>query len=273
MAENNNILPDLRNEQLVATMNALKENENKDTQSAFVTEALKAKYFAPVDILNPDGTVLEGEGKMEIPKDAKFNFKLIVNNKGEQFFPIFTDISEFQKWNKDQKIKTIVVVLPQMASLAEKKDNEVKGIVINPMSQNLVFTNEILANLLQHIRDNMINKAPAPEGGTPEENKITLYFGKPKNIPDSVIASLSKNLAKNPEVNKAYFLMMKQGEQEHYLFVLDIDADNDKSKKIADSLCSTARLFLSKFPVIAAPLKSVYGQNADKVVEPFYVKE
>ena len=51
----------------------------------------------------------------------------------------------------------------------------------------------------------------------------------------------------------------------NYDFVLDIDADADESKKIADSLCATARLFLSKFPVIAAPLKSVYGQNADKL--------
>ena len=274
MAENNTVLPDLKNEELVATMKALKENENKETQSAFVTAALKAKYFAPVDILNADGTPLEGDGKMEIPKDAKFNFKLIVNSKGEQYFPLFTDVAEFQKWNKDKKIKTIVVVLPQMAGLAGKKTDEVKGLVINPMNENLLFTNEILDNLLKHIRESMINKPiePAAQGEAPAEKKITLYFGKPTNIPDSVVASLSKNLSKHPEVNKAYFLMMKQNEQEHYLFVLDIDADADESKKIADSLCATARLFLSKFPVIAAPLKSVYGQNADKVTEPFYTK-
>ncbi len=270
MAEN--ILPDLKNEELVAAMDAIRKAENNQTQGAFVSAAVKAKYFCPVDVLNSDGTPLEGNGKMEIPKDAKFNFKLITNSKGEQFFPLFTDIKEFQKWNKSEQIKSIVVVFPQMADLVSKKP-EIKGFVINPMTQNLIFTREILDNILKSVRENMQKNAkPAQEGQNGTENKITLYFGKPVNIPDSVIASLSKNLAKHPEVNKAYFLMMKQDEREHYLFVLDIDADAEKSKKIADSLCATARLFLSKFPVIAAPVKSPYGQNADKVTEPFYVK-
>lgn len=271
MAEN--IFPDLKNETLVATMNALRENENKDTQTAFVTAAMKAKYFAPVDVLNADGTPIEGNGKMEIPKDAKFNFKLLINSKGEQYFPLFTDIQEFQKWNKTEKIKSIVVIFPQMADLVSKKPGT-SGFVINPMTQNLVFTREILDNMLKNIRENIQKQqaaAPAAEGEN-GENRMTLYFGKPKNIPDSVVASLCKNLSKHPEVNSGYFLMMKQNEQEHYLFVLDIDADADKSKKIADSLCSTARLFLSKFPVIATSIKSPIGQNADKVTEPFYTK-
>ncbi len=272
MAENNSVLPDLKNEALVAAMNAIKEKETKETQGAFIAEAMKAKYFAPVDIIKADGTLLEGDGKMEIPKDAKFNFKLITNSKGEQYFPLFTDIKEYQKWNKDGKVKTIVVVFPQMASLVSKQPDKVNGFVINPMSHNLIFTKDILNAMLKQINDSMKQNAPAPTAEENGEKKFTLYFGKPTNIPDSVIASLSKNLAKSPEVNKAYFLMMKQDEQEHYLFVLDIDADTEKSKKIADSLCATAKLFLSKFPVIAAPLKSVYGQNADKVTEPFYTK-
>lgn len=273
MAEN--IFPDLKNEELVAAMDAIKQNENKETQAAFVSTAVKSRYFAPVDVLNADGTPLTGNGKMEIPKDAKFNFKLVKNAKDEQFFPLFTDITEFQKWNKNEKINTIVVVFPQMADLVSKKP-EVNGFVINPMSQNLIFTREILDAMLNNIKENMqkAKAAQAESGAEGEvEKKITLYFGKPSNIPDSVVASLSKNLAKNPEVKKAYFVMMKQGAQEHYLFVLDIEAEPEKCQKIADSLCSTARLFLTKFPVIAVPVNSPYGQNVDKVTEPFYVKE
>lgn len=271
MAEN--IFPDLKNEELVAAMNAIRENENKETQGAFLNCAIKAKYFAPVDVMDADGNPIVGNGKMEIPKDAKFNFKMIVNSKGEQFFPLFTDIQEFKKWNKEDQIKSIVVVFPQMADLVSKKP-ETMGFVLNPMTQNLIFTREILDNMLKNIRENIAaQKASAPASeGTAEngENRMTLYFGKPMNVPDSVIDSLSKKLSKHPEVRKAYFLMMKQNEQEHYLFVLDIDADAEKSKKIADSLCATARLFLSKFPVIAASIKSPIGQNADQVTEPFY---
>ena len=270
MAEN--IFPDLKNEDLVAAMNALRENENKETQSAFIGAAIKAKYFAPVDVLKADGTPIEGSGKMEIPKDAKFNFKMLKNAKGEQYFPLFTDIDEFRKWSKTDQIKSIVVVFPQMADLVSKKD-ETSGFVINPMSQNLVFTREILDNLLKNIRENMIKQTAAPaEENQSEKKQMTLYFGKPSNVPDSVMTSLSKNLAKHPEVKKAYFLMVKMEEREHYLFVLDIDADAEKSKKIADSLCATARLFLSKFPVIAAPVNSPLGQNAQEITEQFYTK-
>ena len=79
MAEN--IFPDLKNEELVAAMDAIKQNENKETQAAFVSAAVKSRYFAPVDVLNADGTPLTGNGKMEIPKDAKFNFKLSYSAK------------------------------------------------------------------------------------------------------------------------------------------------------------------------------------------------
>ncbi|MBQ8612750.1 MAG: enhanced serine sensitivity protein SseB C-terminal domain-containing protein [Ruminiclostridium sp.] len=271
MAEN--IFPNLENEALVAAMNAIRESETPETQSAFVQEAVKAKYFAPVDVLDENGTPLEGTGKMEIPKNAKFNFKLVTNNKGEQYFPLFTDINEFQKWNKSEQIKAIVVVFPQMASLVSKKADVTNGFVINPMTQNLIFTKELLDNILKHAQQ-AAAKAQAvqnSEGGEPQ--KLTYMFGKPVNIPDSVMNSIKKNVAKNPEVNSAYFIMMKQGEQEHYMFVLDIDADEEKCKKIADSLCQTAKLFLTKFPVVVASLKSTLGASAPKVTEPFYTKE
>lgn len=272
MAEN--IFPNLENDALLVAMNALKANETKETQNAFLTEAVKAKYFAPVDVFDGEGNPLAGSGKMEVPKDAKFNFKLIVNNKGEQYFPLFTDIAEFQKWSKDQQVKTIVVVFPQMASLVNKRADVVKGFVINPMSQNLIFPKELLDDIFKYAQQQVAKaqaEKAAQEGEQPQQ--FTYYFGKTVNIPDSVIASLKKTLAKNKEVNSAYLVMMKQGNQEYYLFVLDIDADDEKSKKIANSLCNSAKLFLTKFPISVCSLKSEIGANAPKVDEPFYTKE
>lgn len=271
MAEN--IFPDLKNGALVKAMEAIKANENPETQSAFVNAALYAKYFTPVDIVDGDGNFIEGTGKMEVPKDAKFNFKLIANNNGDQFFPLFTDIEEFKKWNKSEKIKAIVVTFPQMANLVSVKSEEVKGLAINPMTHNLIFTKELLDNLLEHLKKQAAKSVSSADGGSaPEAKKITVMFGKPTNIPDSVMSSITKTVSKHKEVNTAYFLMMKQEEKEHYLFILDIDADAEKAKKIADSICSSVRLFLTKFPVLVAPLKSPIGENAPKVTEPFYTK-
>ena len=89
----NNIFPDLKNENLVAAMQAVNKGENKETQSKLIEEAIKASYFAPADIIGEDGNVLQGDGKMKIPQNSRVSFKLIKNNNGESYFAIFTDIN------------------------------------------------------------------------------------------------------------------------------------------------------------------------------------
>lgn len=264
MAEN--IFPDLKNEALVASMNKLRESETPETQNAFIQNAVKAQYFAPVDVMDADGNPLTGTGKMEIPKNAKFNFKLVTNKEGEAYFPLFTDISEFQKWSKTDQVKTIVVVFPQMASLVEKRSEAVKGFVINPMNQNLIFPKQLLDNILEHARQNVAKAAAANNADN------TYMFGKAVNIPDSVTASLSKAVSKFDEISAAYLVMMKHGVQEHYMFVFDISADDDTCKAIADKIVAKARLFLTKFPIVAVSLKSPLGEKAPEIDKPFYTK-
>lgn len=264
MAEN--ILPNLNNENLVAAMNAIRENENSETQNKFLQIAIQSTYFAPVDIISEDGTLLEGTGKTKIPEGSKFNFKLITNQNGERYFPLFTDIDEFQKWNQGKQIKTIVVNFPQMSSLVSKKPDEVAGFVINPMGQNMIFPKALLEDIFKHALQKK-NEADAAQ-----QKKVSVMLGKPLNIPDSVMNSITKATSKYPEINKAFFLMMKQEEQEHYLFVLDIDAEPEEAKKIGDALCGKIRLFLTKFPVIAVPFKSPIGESAEKVDKPYYEK-
>lgn len=276
MAEEN-IFPNLENGELVAAMAEFKKEQSPKNQSDLVNAALKAKYFAPVEVMDGEGKPLQGTGKMQIPKDAKFNFKLIKNAEGEEFFMLFTDINEFQKWNKNEQIKTIVVVFPQMAQLTMKRADVVKGFVINPMNENIIFDQNNLKNILDTLNRQLAQQKQAENGGEGQESaqqrEVKLFFGKPNNVPDSVLESLRKHLAKRPEVKSAYFSMMKQDEQEFYLFTLDIEAENEAARKIADSLCNTAKLFLTKFPVLAAPVNSPYGEGAKRVGEPFYVKE
>ncbi len=272
-----NIFPDLGNEELVKAMVALKENENKETQAALLTKVLSARFFAPVDVTDADGNPIKGNGKVDVPKDAKFNFKLIQNNKGEQFFTVFTDIQEFRRWSKNQ-VNTIVVIFPQIAQLAQAKADVIKGFVINPMSHNIIFTQEAIKNLLNAVKtvsEQAQARRDAAEAGAPADAAPTvkLMFGKPKNIPDAVLGAFRKKLAKTPQVKTAYFCMMKQGDQEFYLFTLDIDADSETSRDIGDSLCESAKMFLTKFPIMAAPVNSPFGEGAKKVGEPFYEKD
>ncbi len=275
------IFPDLKNGELVKAMNALKKEETPETQRALIEHVIGARFFAPVDVMGADGNMLTGNGKIDIPPDAKFNFKLIENAKGERYFAVFTDIDEFQKWNKADRVNTIIVVFPQIAQLAAEKAEEVKGFVINPLTQNIIFSQEAIKNLLGAMRqfaEQQKSKAETGETAVKkpvpaQENKATLMFGKPNNVPEAVLGAFRKRLVKSPEVKEAYFCMMKDGEQELYLFVIDVDAEADKAKSIGEDLCNTAKMFLTRFPIIAAPVNSPFGEGAKKVTEPFYKKE
>lgn len=277
------IFPELGNEGLVKAMEALKADENTETQRVMIEKVLMAKFFTPVDVLDAEGNPLRGQGRVAIPKDAKFNFKLIQNVKGENYFTVFTDIDEFRKWSKTSTVNTIVVVFPQIAQLVAQKKENVHGLVINPMSQNIIFSQEAIQNLLDAMRkvaEQQKAAAEAAGNGAPEDgaapapsgNQVRLMFGKAQNVPDAVLGALRKKLAKVPEVKEAYFCMLKQGEQEYYLFTLDIDADPETSRDIGDSLCETAKMFLTKYPIMAAPVKSPFGEGARKVGDPFYTK-
>ncbi|MBQ9483856.1 MAG: enhanced serine sensitivity protein SseB C-terminal domain-containing protein [Ruminiclostridium sp.] len=263
------VFPDLGNEDLVKAMNELNKHETADTQKAMIEKVLGARFFAPVDVLDADGNILKGRGKVAIPKDARFNFKLIQNAKGEQYFTVFTDIKEFLKWSKNPKVNTIVVVFPQIAQLAKEKSDAISGFVINPMSQNIIFTQDIITNLLNAMKTVSEQAKERRENGG---EQVKLMFGKPQNIPEAVYGAFRKKLVKIPEVKEAYFCMLKQGDQEYYLFTLDIDADNETCRTIGTNLCDSAKLFLTKYPIMAAPVNSPFGEGAKKVDGPFYTK-
>ncbi len=272
------VFPDLGNEKLVEAMVAINGNENKETQATLIENVLKAKFFAPVEVIDAEGNVLKGSGKIAIPKDAKFNFKLIQNSNGQQYFAVFTDIRQFMMWSKSAKVNTIVVVFPQIAQLAQQKSDVISGVVINPMGHNIIFTQESISSLLGAMKlvadkEKERREAAAAAAAEQQERQVQLFFGKPQNIPDAVYGAFRKKLAKISEVREAYFCMMKRDEQEYYLFTLDIDADSERSRQIGDSFCESAKLFLTKFPIMAAPTDSPFGEGAKKVDSPFYTKE
>ncbi len=265
------VFPDLGNEDLVAAMDELNKHETPETQKAMIEKVLGARFFAPVDVLDADGNILKGNGKVAIPKDAKFNFKLIQNQKGEQYFTVFTDVKEYMKWSRNPKVNSIVVVFPQIAQLAKEKADAISGFVINPMSQNIIFSQDIISNLLDAMKT-VAEQAKERREANAATEQVKLMFGKPQNIPEAVYGAFKKKLVKMPEVKEAYFCMLKQGDQEYYLFTLDIDADNETCRTIGTSLCDSAKLFLTKYPIMAAPVNSPFGEGAKKVDGPFYTK-
>ena len=312
------VFPELHNEALVEAMNEINKEENHETQHRLITEVLKAKFFSPVDVIDDEGNVVNANGRMPMPKNGKFNFKLINNQNGQAFFPVFTDVKEFYKWfefkkfdefkkwsvaqgtepetaaawknyaslekedrlkfdefakeNGAEKLNTIVVVFPQIAQLAQRRAEAVNGFVINPMSHNIIFTQDAIANLLESMKKvSEQMQANAPQ--RPDKVEVQVQLFPPDNIPASVLKALDRKLSKTPEVNAAYFCLMRQEGRDFYLFVIDVDCDGAKAQNIGESLCESAKMFLTKYQIVAAPFKSPFGEAVQKVTKPFYTKK
>ncbi|MEY8395377.1 SseB family protein [Lachnospiraceae bacterium 45-P1] len=91
-------------------------DELKEMQEEILTDYGKGTYVAAVH---------ENNG---IP--------LLKQKNGDVFQPVFTDILEFGKFNKDNQFKAVVVTA---AKIPEILAEDAKGVVINPFGVNLQF--------------------------------------------------------------------------------------------------------------------------------------
>lgn len=94
---------------------AIKTQEMKDLQEEIGADFNKGKYIQPVQ--------KEGSG---IP--------LLKMAQGEKYQPIFTDILEFQKFNKGGQLRPLVI---EAAKVPQILAPEACGVVINPLGINL----------------------------------------------------------------------------------------------------------------------------------------
>lgn len=74
------------------------------------------------------------KGKFIVAFDDKNGVPLLKQTNGDAYQPIFTDALEFSRFNKDNKLKGVVVEAAKIPSILVA---EAKGVVVNPFNINL----------------------------------------------------------------------------------------------------------------------------------------
>ena len=108
-------------------------------------ESLKnASFIAPISLrTNLDEVTPDENGNRQVEASL-----LAVSNKaGTKLFPAFTDWLEFLKWKDDADAETTVITFEQYSDLLLRKNNGIKGIVINPAEANIVVQREKMAEM------------------------------------------------------------------------------------------------------------------------------
>ncbi|MDO4261883.1 MAG: SseB family protein [Eubacteriales bacterium] len=112
----------------------------KELDEEFSSNLVKSRLFL---------AVLPPEGKEKEPKLNLSECKLpyLKHQNGDLFFPVFTDIWEFQKYAQSRKgVRSIQIPFTQLLKFEGK---EAKSYMLNPMGFSLPLTREMIPKLLQ----------------------------------------------------------------------------------------------------------------------------
>ena len=121
----------LRN--LYERLNYLRNLEEKKEQVLSTIEE-QGKLTEELKGLQEEILVNYGRGRFIVAVHKENGMPMLKQKNGDAYQPIFTDILEFRKFNKEDQFKTMAI---EAKNVPKMLVNEAKGVVINPYGVNL----------------------------------------------------------------------------------------------------------------------------------------
>ena len=137
---------------LLGCIELMKEEDTPEHREMFATEFMKASFLAPA-IVDPL-PIVDEEGNETITPGSKIQFPMLGAPEGKRLFVAFTDRKEYDAWcEKNGYLPCFTLKMEDYAQMLLTKNplGELPpaiGLVINPLSTNLVIGRELVANLM-----------------------------------------------------------------------------------------------------------------------------
>ena len=163
----------IKNPMLCGAMELLKAEDNQEHRKLFIDELMKAHLLAPV-IIDPAPQPDEN-GRVRMVPGCKMQFPMLPTKDGVQFFMAFTDWDELKKWNPNEPQQTMAFGFDDYANLLLRKNKDgqlspAMGFVINPFSNNIVVTREMVAKFMAAKMLGRGVQIPRPNPAAQQEN-------------------------------------------------------------------------------------------------------
>lgn len=91
----------------------------------------------------------ELEGDAPLPDGSNIRIPCVKNKEGDMFQPLFTDGQELIKFDREKKLRASAIAFVDIQKAMGK---EVKGIVINPMSLNIILLADKIPALIERFK-------------------------------------------------------------------------------------------------------------------------
>ena len=134
------------NPMLVGALELLKAENTPEHRKLVMEEVVHAKFLAPV-MVDP-APVLNENGVSTIAPNSKINMPMLSTPDGKHFFMAFTDVSELQKWKKEENQQVFAFDFKHYLNMLATENSASDGIVINPFGHNLLLPRTMLEGMM-----------------------------------------------------------------------------------------------------------------------------
>lgn len=154
----------ITNPELLEAIAKMRANYNNQTQNDVINTALRSTFLVPAVVDNKTRIVADENNQVHFDDTPQAKFLLVNHSKLGTYIPVFTDQDKIGEFKADEPFQSIAMRFNQVASLVEQMPN-VKGFVVNPLTDPLPFTKDMLDTILKQIieQKKKIKEAKAAE--------------------------------------------------------------------------------------------------------------
>lgn len=137
---------------LLGCIELMRDADTPEHRQMFADELGKSLFLAPA-IVEP-APVEDEEGNLKLQPESRIQFPMLGTADGKKLYMAFTDKKEYDAWQEqNQKFPMFTLNIQDYANMLLRKDPfgnpyPVIGVVINPMSTNLVVSREMLGSIM-----------------------------------------------------------------------------------------------------------------------------
>lgn len=141
--------PVVNNSEFILALKIMQGNLTPETQSEFINQMLHARFLVPA-LFDPEPE-LNSEGVAVMEDGAKVMLSSLSNHKREVYLVAYTDLKEAQGHKQAENQHTMACSYLDFCTMVFNEGSPYAGFVINPFSENIIVSREIMQNINKNL--------------------------------------------------------------------------------------------------------------------------